>query len=64
MPQPFIRDERKWKKAKEIVKKQYGLTEDAGDKFWELVMGVYKQARGTIHEKGRGTSKGNVQALC
>lgn len=55
MPQKFIKDEHKWAKAKEIVKKQYGIDESAGDKFWELVMGVYKQARGTIHKEGRGT---------
>ena len=55
MPQDHIKDEKKWNKAKEIVKKQYNIDESAGDKFYELVMGVYKQARGTIHKKGKGT---------
>ena len=55
MPQKHIRDEEKWTKAKKIVKKQYNKTEADGDEFWELVMGVYKQARGTIHKKGKGT---------
>ena len=54
MPQDFIKDERRWKKAKEIVKKQYNIDESAGDRFYELVMGVYKQARGTIYKKGKG----------
>ncbi len=55
MPKEFIKDEEKWNKAKEIVKKQYDIDESAGEKFYKLVMGVYKQARGTIHKKGKGT---------
>ncbi len=55
MPQDFVKDEKKWNKAKAIVKEQYGVDESAGDKFYKLVMGVYKQARGTIHKEGKGT---------
>jgi predicted GNAT family N-acyltransferase len=54
MPE-FVRDEEKWNKAKEIVQKEYGKTEADGDEFYALVMGVYKQARGTIHKEGKGT---------
>ena len=42
------RDEHLWEKAKEIVKKQYGKTEEDGDEFWALVTGVYKKAGGHI----------------
>lgn len=35
--------------------KQYNKTEADGEEFWTLVMGVYKQARGTIHKRGKGT---------
>ncbi len=54
MPPKHIRDEERWEKAKRIVMNQYGKTEADGDDFWALVTGVYKQARGTIHKKGKG----------
>lgn len=41
-------NEEKWEKAKEIVKKQYSLTEDDGEDFWKLVVGVYKRMGGEI----------------
>lgn len=37
-------DEAKWEKAKEIVTKQYKLTD--GDKFYSLVTAVYKKMMG------------------
>lgn len=49
MPANFVRtphDEHLWEKAKEIVRKEYGKTEDDGDEYWKLVVGVYKQAGG------------------
>ena len=46
-----IRDEDKWEKAKDIVKKQYDLTEKDEDDFWALVMGVYKKMKGKFKKK-------------
>ena len=47
----FIKDEELWERAKKIVKKQYKLSEKDGDKFWKLVMGVYKQGGGKMKKK-------------
>lgn len=44
----FVKDEEKWTKAKEIVEKEYKLTEKDGDKYWKLVVGVYKKMKGQI----------------
>jgi len=37
-------DEAKWEKAKKLVAEQYDLTE--GDKFYSLVMAIYKKMMG------------------
>lgn len=42
------KDEERWEKAKELVRKQYGKTEKDGEEFWRLVTGVYKQAGGHV----------------
>lgn len=47
----FIQDEHKWEKAKEVVRKEYGLNENDGDSFWALVMGVYKKMKGKFKKK-------------
>lgn len=44
----WVRDENKWAKAREIVEKEYKLTEKDGDKYWKLVTGVYKKMDGEI----------------
>jgi len=44
----WVKNEDKWAKAKEIVKKEYDLSEKDGDKFWKLVAGVYKQMGGKV----------------
>lgn len=44
MPHPLVRterDEHLWERAKEIVTQQYGLTEEDGDRYWRLVMGIF-----------------------
>ena len=44
MPHPLVqteRDEYLWQRAKEIVTQQYGLTEEDGDRYWRLVMGIF-----------------------
>jgi hypothetical protein len=44
MPHPLVRterDEHLWERAKEIVTQQYGLTEEDGDQYWRLVMGIF-----------------------
>ena len=44
MPHPLVRterDEHLWQRAKEIVTQQYGLTEEDGDQYWRLVMGIF-----------------------
>ena len=44
MPHPLVqteRDEYLWRRAKEIVTQQYGLTEEDGDRYWRLVMGIF-----------------------
>ena len=41
-------DENLWEKAKEIVKKEYRLTEKDGYKFWVSVTGMYKKIGGKI----------------
>lgn len=51
MPVEFIKDEELWEKAKKIVKDQYNLSEKDGEKFWKLVMGVYKQGGGKLKKK-------------
>lgn len=38
--------EDKWAKAKEIVKTEYGKTEDDGDVFYQLVTGIFKKMVG------------------
>jgi|GEM_PF-6937411 len=38
--------EKKWKKAKEVVKDQYDLDEDDGEDFWALVNGVFSNMLG------------------
>jgi len=68
-----VADEDKWNKAKEIVHKEYGKTESDGDHYWELVMGVYKKAGGTIKKsepellidivKGKGNRDGLIQQI-
>ena len=48
MPHPVVRTERDeylWERAKEIVRRQYKLTEEDGEKFWRLVMGIYKRMK-------------------
>lgn len=47
----WVKDEDKWEKAKEVVKKEYGLSEDDGDHFWALVAGVYKRMKGRIKSR-------------
>ena len=47
----FIKDEEKWKKAKEIVEKEYKINEKSGDRFWSLVMGVYKKMNGEFKKR-------------
>lgn len=54
MPISFIVDEDKWEKAKEIVKKQYGVSEEDGEQFYRLVMGVYKRMKGRFKSKELG----------
>jgi hypothetical protein len=44
MPHPLVRterDEHLWERAKEIVTQEYGLTEEDGDQYWRLVMGIF-----------------------
>jgi hypothetical protein len=44
MPHPLVRterDEHLWQRAKEIVTQEYGLTEEDGDRYWRLVMGIF-----------------------
>jgi len=44
MPHPLVRterDEHLWQRAKEIVAQEYGLTEEDGDRYWRLVMGIF-----------------------
>ena len=44
MPHPLVRterDEHLWERAKEIVTQEYGLTEEDGDRYWRLVMGIF-----------------------
>jgi hypothetical protein len=44
MPHPLVRTERDeylWQRAKEIVTQEYGLTEEDGDRYWRLVMGIF-----------------------
>jgi hypothetical protein len=44
MPHPLVRterDEHLWQRAKEIVTQEYGLTEEDGDQYWRLVMGIF-----------------------
>jgi len=48
MPHPVVRTERDeylWERAKEIVRRQYKLTEEDGERFWRLVMGIYKRMK-------------------
>lgn len=37
------RDKKLWNKAKDIVQKEYGKSEDSGDDFWKLVNGIYQR---------------------
>lgn len=46
----WVRDEDKWKKAKEIVKKEYDKDEK-NPEFWKIVTGVYKNLGGEIESK-------------
>jgi hypothetical protein len=44
MPHPLVRterDEHLWQRAKEIATQEYGLTEEDGDQYWRLVMGIF-----------------------
>lgn len=50
----WVRDESKWEKAKDIVKKEYKLTEEDGEEFWKLVTGVYKRMGGEIKKANEG----------
>lgn len=54
MPPSWVRNEKKWKKSKEIVKKQYDKTKKDGEDFWKLVVGVYKQMRGEMGSAEEG----------
>ena len=54
MPHPVVRteqDEYLWERAKEIVRRQYKLTEEDGERFWRLVMGIYKRMKRMSKEK-------------
>jgi hypothetical protein len=42
------KNEELWAKAQTIVKNEYSLTEKDGDKFWKLVVGVYKKSGGEV----------------
>lgn len=53
----YILDENKWEKAKEIVEKEYGLTESDGSNFWALTMGVYKKMKGRFKKKSSRLEK-------
>jgi len=37
------RDEMLWQRAKDIVAKQYNLTKEDGDKYYQLVAGIWKK---------------------
>jgi hypothetical protein len=44
MPHPLVQaeqDEHLWQRAKEIATQEYGLTEEDGDQYWRLVMGIF-----------------------
>jgi hypothetical protein len=44
MPHPLVQaeqDEHLWQRAKEVVAQEYGLTEEDGDQYWRLVMGIF-----------------------
>ncbi|GEM_PF-6170634 len=54
-------DEKKWTKAKEIVKKQYPDVNEGDDRFYALVMGVFKQMKGGQLAKALGCdSRGRI----
>lgn len=64
----FIQDEHKWEKAKEIVRKEYGLNENDGDSFWALVMGVCESSPtygswGLLGQDNKKQRKGYVTML-
>lgn len=44
----WVKNEDKWARAKEIVEQEYSLTEKDGDKYWQLVTGVYKKMKGQM----------------
>lgn len=48
MPKTFLGkpiDEKKWQKAKDIVKREYGFDEE-DERFWKLVTGIWKKMKG------------------
>ncbi len=51
----WVKDEDKWEKSKEIVKKQYNLSEKDEEDFWKLVTGVYKKMGGEIRSPKEGS---------
>lgn len=57
------KDKDKWEKAKEIVKKEYSLSEEDGDRFWALVTGVYKKMGGRIKSSSEGLNRLDVTSL-
>lgn len=48
MPLGAVKYEDLWNRAKEIVKSNYPKVKVGSDKYWTLVMGIYKKM-----EKGR-----------
>jgi len=52
-------DEHLWSEAKKAVKKQYPKISEGSDRFYRLVMGIYKkmQGDGTTTAKKAGTAK-------
>ena len=64
MPKGLVKtkkDEELWKKAKQIVKKQYKLTEDS-EKFWRLVVAIYERMKG-YKSKKLGKVKSHLKKL-
>ncbi len=49
MPAPVVktpRDEKLWGEARRRVREEYGLTEQDGDRYWRLVMGIFRRMKG------------------
>ena len=61
MPKGLVegeRDERLWKRAKALVRKQYPEVAEDSDRFWRLVNGIYGKMRKGEAEGGRGPGRG------